>query len=61
MNSFVLSIVGCVILEVLASILLPDGDMKKFTLSIISIFLFYSLLNPIIDFVKEGGWFLPRI
>ncbi len=58
MNSFLISIVGCVMLEVIASILLPDGNMKKFTLSIISLFLFYSLVYPLTGFIFGDDWLL---
>lgn len=54
MSGFIINIVGCVVLEVLAGILLPEGKMKKFALSIISLFLFYSLVYPLCDYILEG-------
>lgn len=37
-------------MEVLASIIIPEGRMKKFALSIISLFLFYFIISPITKF-----------
>jgi len=42
------NIVGCSIMQVLSSILLPEGKIKKFVLSTISIILFYAIVSPLI-------------
>ena len=54
-GGFIISVVNCVILEVLASLLLPEGKIKKFALSIISVFLFYSIVYPLCGFIKSDG------
>lgn len=50
-NGFVLNIVFGVIVEVLVGVLLPEGRMKKFTLSVISVFLLYIIITPICQFL----------
>jgi len=50
-NNIIYNIVGCVFLEVVSGLLLPEGRMKNFTLMMVGFYLFYVVLCPIIDFV----------
>ncbi len=47
MKEIIVNLVGCVFIEVLSGVLLPEGKMRKFSLSIISFFMFYCLVYPI--------------
>ena len=52
LNLFIANIVGCAILEVMCGVILPEGKMRKFVLSIVGIYLFYAVVFPITSFVS---------
>lgn len=51
-NSFIVNIVYVVIMEVFIGVLLPDGKMKKFVISVMSVFLLYVIVIPICESLK---------
>ncbi len=55
MRTFIINIVCCTIFEVLAGILLPEGRLRKFTLSVVGLYLFCSIAYPIISFLMGDG------
>ena len=57
MTSYCVTIVGMVVLSAAANILLPSGRMCSFVRSIIALFLFFVIVNPIITFAKAESSF----
>ncbi len=53
MVKYIMLIVGCVVVENLADLILPYGPMTKFVKSIIGVFIFSILLMPIIELLKN--------
>ena len=47
MREIVFNLVGCVLIEVLCGVLLPEGKMQDFVMSIISFFMFYCIVYPL--------------
>jgi len=54
MKALIINIVVLALFEVLSSILLPEGKLKKMTLSVIGLYLLYALIVPIISFISSG-------
>ncbi len=54
-SGFIVNVVCCAVLQIIASIMLPEGRMRAFTLSIIGLYLFFSIVSPLCDFLFEGG------
>ena len=52
MQTFILNIVSCVVFKIIITLLMPEGQMKKFSLSAVSLMLFYSFVYPIIQFIN---------
>lgn len=53
MASLVSMIISCVVIENLVDIILPSGKMANYIKSIVGIFIFAILLNPVIDLLKS--------
>ena len=53
MQGYILAILGIVIISVLVEIILPSGQTAKYIRSILSIFVVYILVNPIISLVSN--------
>lgn len=53
MQSYILSVLGIVLVSVLIEIILPNGQTAKYIKSIFSIFVIYVLINPLIMFLKN--------
>lgn len=51
--SWVLGVVGVVILSVLVDIVLPEGQMNKYIKGIFAILLIYMLLSPVVALVNK--------
>lgn len=52
MQGYIIAILGIVIISVLVEIILPSGQTSKYIKSILSVFVVYVLVNPIITFLK---------
>lgn len=52
MVKYVMLIIGCVVVENLADLIMPSGVMAKFIKSVIGVFIFAILLLPIIEIIK---------
>ncbi|NCA68462.1 MAG: hypothetical protein EOM87_10445 [Clostridia bacterium] len=52
--SWVLGIVGVILLSVLVDIILPNGQMNKYIKGIFAILFIYMLLTPIVSLVKNN-------
>lgn len=52
MSSLFLSIVVGVVFEVVVGILLPEGSTRKISLSVISLYIFYLILIPVLNLVR---------
>lgn len=50
-SSFMISVVCCSLLQILAGVIIPEGRMRGFVMSIISVFLFFSLVYPLCKFI----------
>lgn len=53
MQSYILSLLGIVLISVLIEIILPSGQTAKYIKSIFSIFVVYVLINPIVVMLKK--------
>lgn len=53
MQSYILSLLGIVLVSVLVEIILPSGQTTKYIKSIFSIFVVYVLINPVINILKQ--------
>lgn len=53
MKGYLISLLGIVLISVLAEIILPAGQTAKYIKGIISIFVVYILINPIVLFLKK--------
>ena len=51
-SDFILNLVCCCVMDVIAGVLLPEGRIRKLALSVISLFLFCCLVMPLISFLK---------
>ena len=52
MRDLITNIVGCSLIKVIISILIPEGKVKKFCVDIISIILMFVMIEPILSFFK---------
>lgn len=57
MQTYILSIVGMILLSVVAGLILPEGKMNAYVKSTIALFLFFVILSPIIKLVKGENVF----
>lgn len=55
MKTFIFNILVCCLVNVFAGILVPDGVIKKSILSVISLYLLYVIMSPILTFLKSGA------
>ncbi|MBQ8431053.1 MAG: stage III sporulation protein AF [Clostridia bacterium] len=53
MQTYIISVLGLVVLSVLTEIILPAGQTAKYIKSIIAVFIVYVLVNPIVTFIKS--------
>lgn len=53
MQSYILSLLGIVLVSVLIEIILPSGQTAKYIKGIFSIFVVYVLINPIVVMLKS--------
>ena len=53
MQTYIISVLGIVVLSVLTEIILPAGQTAKYIKSIIAVFIVYVLVNPIVTFIKS--------
>lgn len=53
MQGYILAVLGIVIVSVLVEIILPSGQTAKYIRSILSVFVVYVLVNPIINFLNN--------
>lgn len=53
MQSYILSLLGIVLVSVLIEIILPSGQTAKYIKSIFSIFVVYVLINPIVVMLRK--------
>jgi len=52
-NSFIVNIVVVVVMECLIGILLPEGKMKGFVMSVMSLFLMCVIVVPLCDMLRN--------
>lgn len=55
MQQIIINIAIVATMEALASIVVPEGRMKKFVLSVLSLFLFFSIVYPLCQLLGAGG------
>ena len=55
MTEFIINIAIVATIEALASIVVPEGRMKTFVLSVLSLFLFFSIVYPLCQMLGSGG------
>lgn len=48
LSSWIISIVGIVVLGVLMDLIMPDGEMRKYIKSIFSVFVVFIMINPVL-------------
>ena len=48
-KNFVVNFVICVILQVFAGVLMPEGKMKGITMSVVGVNIFYFLVSRFVD------------
>ena len=53
MQSYILSVLGIVLVSVLIEIILPSGQTAKYIKSVFSIFVVYVLISPILSMIKK--------
>jgi len=53
MSSYILSLLGIVLVSVLIEIILPSGQTSKYIKSILAVFVIYVCVSPIINFLKS--------
>ena len=53
MQTYIISVLGIVIISCLVEIILPSGQTAKYIKSITAIFVVYVLINPVITFLKS--------
>ena len=57
MQGYIIGILGIVIISVLVEIILPSGQTAKYIKSLLSVFVVFVLVNPIINFINDSyGW-----
>jgi len=52
MSEFITYFVGCICLEVFCGILIPEGKIKSFVLSSVSIIVFYYVVSYITQYLS---------
>lgn len=53
MQSYILSVLGIVLVSVLIEIILPSGQTAKYIKSVFSIFVVYVLISPVLTMIKK--------
>ena len=53
MNSYLLALLGVILLGVLIDVILPSGSTSKYIMGIFSIFVMFSIISPIVTWVKK--------
>ncbi len=57
MNSYVISILGIVVLGIIIDVIVPNGTINKYIRSIYAIFIVAVILSPLINFMKSNDKF----
>ena len=57
MQTYILSVVGMIIVAVISGIILPEGKMNSYVKSTVALFLFFVIVSPIIKFIKGDATF----
>lgn len=52
MRTYIFNITICCLLEVFAGVLVPEGVVRKSVLTVISLYLLYSIFSPVLKFVS---------
>ena len=55
-SSWVLSVIGVILISVIVEIVLPHGSVGKFIKSILSIFIIFVMISPVVTF-KNTNFF----